>query len=160
LPLHRSGGWLQRPQSGKARLITSIAIRFIFGSMLALRHTENRPSLDKLRVTPPSSLCNPKVLNLRSAWHSSGANSCREDCLTAARDMTFGRAAGRSKHWASTAGGRRVRACQRPNVSAHTAADRQLDTRGGRPPRHLGEVARNGPMLTVAKSMRDSPRRF
>jgi hypothetical protein len=58
---------------GKARLITSIAIRFVSGSTLALCHTENRPSPDKFRVTPPSSLCNPKVLTLRSAWHSSGA---------------------------------------------------------------------------------------
>jgi hypothetical protein len=84
----------------------------------------------------------------------------REDCLTAAQNMTSGRVAGKSKHWASTAGGRSVRACQRPNVSAHTVADRQFDTLGGRLPRHLGEVARNGPTLTRAKSMRDIPRRF
>jgi hypothetical protein len=39
--------------------------------------------------------------------------------------MIFGRAAGRSKHLASMADGRIARACQRSNVSARKAAQRQ-----------------------------------
>lgn len=71
--------------------------------------------------------------------------------------MTLGRAAGRSKHLASMAGGRIARACQRSNVSARKAADRQFDTRDGRPVRHLGEAGRDEPTLEVPKSTRHIP---
>jgi hypothetical protein len=72
-------------------------IRFMFGSLLTSCHTKNRPSPDKFRVAPPSSLCNSKaqsemgVAFQRRGWLSRGL-------LTAARDTTSDRAAGRSKH--------------------------------------------------------------
>ena len=71
----------------------------------------NRPSPDKFRVAPPSSLCNSKVLSLRWAWHSSGADGCREDCSRPLETrLPIGRPAGPNIRPARPVGGASLRA--------------------------------------------------
>jgi hypothetical protein len=107
----------------------------------------NRPSPGKFRVIPAC-----LAVQLQS-----GADGGRKDCPRVAQGMISAREPGRSRHWASTAGGRNVRACQMSIGSARKAADRPRDTRGGRPARDLGEAVRNRPLFAGPRGTRDSP---
>ena len=96
-------------------------------------------------------------LTAKDLQFQGGADGCREDCPTAAQGMTSGREAGRSRHSASTAGGRNVRACQMSNVSARKAVDHRPGRGGGRPAQDPGEAVRNRPLFAGPRGTRDSP---
>ena len=98
----------------------------------------------------------PRIQASLAVEFQSGADGGRGDCPRAAQGMISTREAGRSRHWASTAGGRSVRGCQRSNGSARKAVDRPPGTGGGRPGR--GEAVRNRPLFAGPRGMRDSPR--
>jgi hypothetical protein len=108
---------------------------------------------------PSQISCVAMDLTAKDLQFQGGADDCREHCPTAARGMISAREPGRSRHWASTAGGRNVRACQMSNGSARKAVDHQPGTGSGRPARDPGEAVRNRPLFAGPRGTRDSPLR-